>query len=134
MNSFVDYIDKNQAGFLENMTGVYMNFGTTFGDFLDGYKKNLETLDYYNKRTLDLLKASDFNATNGSELLENLDSSKLNEEQKEQIKKDTTLSQPARVWEDVDYNGALGGDIYNRKKYNVNASGQDILNIQQHIS
>ena len=134
MNSFVDYIDKNQAGFLENMTDVYMNFGTTFGDFLDGYKKNLETLDYYNKRTLDLLKASDFNATNGSELLENLDSSKLNEEQKEQIKKDTALSQPARVWEDVDYNGALGGDIYNRKKYNVNASGQDILNIQQHIS
>ena len=80
MNSFVDYIDKNQAGLLENMTDVYMNFGTTFGGFLDGYKNNLETLDYYNKRTLDLLKASDFNATNGSELLEYLDSSKLNEE------------------------------------------------------
>ena len=80
MNSFIDYIDKNQAGLLENMTDVYMNFGTTFGGFLDGYKNNLETLDYYNKRTLDLLKASDFNATNGSELLEYLDSSKLKEE------------------------------------------------------
>lgn len=133
MNSFVDYIDKNQTGLLENMTDVYMNFGTTFGGFLDGYKNNLETLDYYNKRTLDLLKGSDFTATNGSELLDYLESSKLNEEQKEQIKKDTTPSQPARVWEDVDYNGTLSGDIYNRKKYNVNASGQDILSFQQHI-
>lgn len=131
MNSFVDYIDKNQAGLLENMTDVYMNFGTTFGGFLDGYKNNLETLDYYNKRTLDLLKASDFNATNGSELLEYLDSSKLKEEQK---KKFHYSAQPEPVWEDVDYNGTLSGDIYNRALYNVNASGEEILAIQQHIS
>ena len=131
MNSFVDYIDKNQAGLLENMTDVYMNFGTTFGGFLDGYKNNLETLDYYNKRTLDLLKASDFNATNGSELLEYLDSSKLKEEQKKEFYY-SVKTEP--IWEDVDYNGTLSGDIYNRALYNVNASGQDILGIQQHIS
>ena len=131
MNSFVDYIDKNQAGLLENMTDVYMNFGTTFGGFLDGYKNNLETLDYYNKRTLDLLKASDFNATNGSELLEYLDSSKLKEEQKKEFYY-SAKTEP--IWEDVDYNGTLSGDIYNRALYNVNASGQDILGIQQHIS
>ena len=131
MNSFIDYIDKNQAGLLENMTDVYMNFGTTFGGFLDGYKNNLETLDYYNKRTLDLLKASDFNATNGSELLEYLDSSKLKEEQKKEFYH-STKTEP--IWEDVDYNGTLSGDTYNRALYNVNASGKDILDIQQHIS
>ena len=131
MNSFVDYIDKNQAGLLENMTDVYMNFGTTFGGFLDGYKNNLETLDYYNKRTLDLLKASDFNATNGSELLEYLDSSKLKEEQKKEFYH-SAKTEP--IWEDVDYNGTLSGDTYNRALYNVNASGKDILDIQQHIS
>lgn len=132
MNSFVDYIDKNQAGLLENMTDVYMNFGTTFGGFLDGYKNNLETLDYYNKRTLDLLKASDFNATNGSELLEYLDSSKLKEEEKKKFRQSSVKIEP--IWEDVDYNGTLSGDIYNRALYNVNASGKDILDIQQHIS
>lgn len=131
MNSFVDYIDKNQAGLLENMTDVYMNFDTTFGGFLDGYKNNLETLDYYNKRTLDLLKASDFNATNGSELLEYLDSSKLKEEQKKEFYHSAKIEP---IWEDVDYNGTLSGDIYNRALYNVNASGEDILHIQQHIS
>ena len=131
MNSFIDYIDKNQAGLLENMTDVYMNFGTTFGGFLDGYKNNLETLDYYNKRTLDLLKASDFNATNGSELLEYLDSSKLKEEQKKEFYH-SAKTEP--IWEDVDYNGTLSGDTYNRALYNVNASGKDILDIQQHIS
>lgn len=131
MNSFVDYIDKNQAGLLENMTDVYMNFGTTFSGFLDGYKNNLETLDYYNKRTLDLLKASDFNATNGSELLEYLDSSKLKEEQKKEFYH-SAKTEP--IWEDVDYNGTLSGDTYNRALYNVNASGKDILDIQQHIS
>ena len=131
MNSFIDYIDKNQAGLLENMTDVYMNFGTTFGGFLDGYKNNLETLDYYNKRTLDLLKASDFNATNGSELLEYLDSSKLKEEQKKEFYH-SAKTEP--IWEDVDYNGTLSGDVYNRALYNVNASGKDILDIQQHIS
>ena len=131
MNSFIDYIDKNQAGLLENMTDVYMNFGTTFGGFLDGYKNNLETLDYYNKRTLDLLKASDFNATNGSELLEYLDSSKLKEEQKKKFYH-SAITEP--IWEDVDYNGTLSGDIYNRALYNVNASGEDILAIQEHIS
>lgn len=131
MNSFVDYIDKNQAGLLENMTDVYMNFGTTFGGFLDGYKNNLETLDYYNKRTLDLLKASDFNATNGSELLEYLDSSKLKEEQKKEFYH-SAKTEP--IWEDVDYNGTLSGDTYNRALYNVNASGKDVLDIQQHIS
>ena len=131
MNSFVDYIDKNQAGLLENMTDVYMNFGTTFSGFLDGYKNNLETLDYYNKRTLDLLKASDFNATNGSELLEYLDSSKLKEEQKKEFYH-SAKTEP--IWEDVDYNGTLSGDTYNRALYNVNASGKDVLDIQQHIS
>lgn len=131
MNSFIDYIDKNQAGLLENMTDVYMNFGTTFGGFLDGYKNNLETLDYYNKRTLDLLKASDFNATNGSELLEYLDSSKLKEEQKKEFYH-SAKTEP--IWEDVDYNGTLSGDTYNRALYNVNVSGKDVLDIQQHIS